>query len=372
MDMYKKRFHKWGLIKNESNARRRRQAPRRPGSLFPGGEAKVTVTDMFECIQTICIKSIQQEKWSLKDEFCVIDDDWEEAYGSAAALVLELSKNPQSSSGWETIRDEMAPMVKELSYFSLPTILIIAFKMCDKLKDPANRRTAGDFLHGCQQLARDEAGRSDRHVPLAKLLEGLYTVSQRDMETLTDLLKLIIPSCIHFVNDYANSESATALSLLSFYHVQLKSEPFWLDLTLEKLRQLAERAKAAKGVRDKATVEIMGLTIMVLQETDRDVELRQASRRMRTRITQCLGADGDGLADNGITAYFLGRLLDVIHLEIRLTLKEDTDESVGIIKELVEEYKTLEGKYGKEKDGYCKYLEIELEEVTSQMSRASL
>ncbi|KAK0619111.1 hypothetical protein B0T14DRAFT_566003 [Immersiella caudata] len=64
------------------------------------------------------ISSKGYDIWRLDDEFCVVDDDWEEGYGSAAALIFELVENPDSSSGWETIREDIAPIVRMFNYFS--------------------------------------------------------------------------------------------------------------------------------------------------------------------------------------------------------------------------------------------------------------
>jgi len=326
---------------------------------------------MFETMRTLCAESIKQKVWALEDEFCVIDDDWEDAYGSAAALILELHKNPNSSasSGWETIRDEIAPMVKTLNYFSLPTILIIAFKMCKQLGDPRVRHVAADFLRGCLEIARAESARSPRHASLAGLLQGLYHVAEQhsDLESLADMLQLTIPCYIGLVNNHGSSESATALSLLSLYHVQLKSDELWLESTLSKILRLLKRAEAAKGEDHKATIEIMGLAIMVLQGIKQQgKKLAQLCCTMRIRMNRQLSRIPAGNPDR---AYFLDRLLDGYHLEIRQAQEDGEDEYAATLEK---EYRRLEVEHGKEKDGYAKILDLELKGLTSQLEGTSL
>jgi hypothetical protein len=326
---------------------------------------------MFENMRALCVECIQQKQpniWALEDEFCVLDDDWEDGYGSAAALIFELVENPESPSGWETIRDDIAPMVKTLNYFSLPTILIIAFKMCKRLVDPRARRAVGDFLSGCLHIARAESLTSPRHVPLANILQGLNYVAQQhdDTEGLADMLQLIIPCYIQLVNNHGNSESATALSLLSFYHVQLESDELWLESTFGKLSRLLERAEAARGRDDKATIEIMGLAIMVLQKTKKEKELKQLCSKMRLRISRRLSSMP---RDHPDRMYFLDRLLDGYHLDIRLAQQDGEDEYAA---ELKREYERLEAENEKEKDGYGKILDLEVKKLTSQLEGTSL
>jgi len=264
-DQYKKRFRKWEINKNETAGRELR--PRKPAASKLPGDAVIIPKDLFDKIRVICLESIQDKHWKLDDEFAVVDDDWEDAYGNAAELVWTLKKHPDSKTRVDTIRDDIAPMVQELNYFSLPTILIIAFKMCNELKDlPPVRNTAAEFLVGCLEMARTESVRSDRHKPLSDLFQHICSDLKSDMESLTDLLEIIIPCYIHLANDYANSESATALSLLTFYHIQVKRrDQSGLELTLEKILRILERAEKQKGKDDKATIEILGLALMVLQ-----------------------------------------------------------------------------------------------------------
>jgi hypothetical protein len=368
--MYNNRFAKWDIVKNESNAQRRKRAQRQVGASM---KAKVTFKGMLDNIRAICEASIAERRsdiWALDDEFRIIDDDWEGAYGSAAALVVELSKNPDSPAGWETIRDEVAPMVRALNYFSLPTILIIAFRMCKLENSRVRSKTAGDFLRGCCDLARAEAAASTRHAPLAKLLQGLYDVSQSDMDCLADMLELTIPCYIQLVNTYGTPESASALSLVAFYNVVLGSGPLWLESTLAKIQRLLKRAEAKKGEDDRATIEIMGLALFVLQQTDQVKTLQRLSSQMRIRITRRMRRD---FPDEQERMYFVNRLLDGIHLEIRLARDDDVDEDTkGLVADLEKQYRELQEEYGKEEDGYGKILELELEDVRAKLQGTSL
>ncbi|KAH6640276.1 hypothetical protein F5144DRAFT_559849 [Chaetomium tenue] len=368
-NMYNNRFAKWDIVKNESNAQRRQRAQRQVGTSM---KAKVTFKGMLDNIRAICEASIAERRsdiWALDDEFRIIDDDWENAYGSAAALVVELSKNPDSPTGWETIRGEVAAMVRALNYFSLPTILIIAFRMCKLENARVRSKTAGDFLRGCCDLARAEAAASARHAPLVKLLQGLYDVSQSDMDCLADMLELTIPFYIQLVNTYGMPESASALSLVAFYNVVLGSGPLWLESTLAKIQRLLKRAEAEKGEDDMATIEIMGLALFVLQQTDQVKTLRRLSAQMRIRITRRMRR---AFADEQERMYFVNRLLDGIHLEIRLARDDVDEDTKGLVADLEKEYRELQESYGKEEDSYGKILELELEDVRAKLQGTSL
>ncbi|KAK0715199.1 hypothetical protein B0H67DRAFT_644979 [Lasiosphaeris hirsuta] len=351
-NMYNNRFAKWDIVKNESTAPRRRRAQRQAGSSStpanPRATGRVTLKSMMENMRAICEASIaepQGDIWALHDEFCVVDDDWEDAYGAAAALIMELSKDPASALEWESIRDEVAPM------------------MC-KLEDTTVRKkTAGDFLRGCCDVARLEAAAStstpNRHAPLAKLLQDLYDVSQSDANRLNDMLELTIPCYIQLVNTYGRAESATALSLVAFYNVILGSGPLWLEGTLAKIQRLLKRAEAVKGENDKATIEIMGLAIFVLQQMDQTRALQRLASQMRIRVERRVRRGG--FRDDHERMYFVNRLLDGIHLEIRLA-REDVDEQTpGLVADLERQYRELREDYGKEEDGYGKIPELELE-----------
>ena len=381
--MYKNRFLQWGITKNEMKALSHRRARRQSRETakarqasFMLNEARITAKDMFDNMRSLCVESVQQTQpgiWSLGDDFCVADDDWEDAYGSAADLIDELAEKPDSTVGWDTIRPAVTPMVETLNYFSLPTILIIAFKMCKRLVDPKVRRVVGDFLGGCLEIARAASQTSSRHVSLASILQGLSQIAQQqqqqqedDLDSLADILELTIPCYIQLVNNQGNSESATALSLLTFYHVQLGSDRLWLDSTLGKIMALLERAEAARGQEHKATIEIMGLAIMVLQRTEHDKMLKQLASKMRLRTSNRLRELPRNHPDH---LYFLHRLLDVYHLEIRLTKKDGDAEYVD---ELKREYERLQAEHQKEKDGYAKILDREVEGLASQLQGTSL
>ncbi|GAB1315919.1 hypothetical protein MFIFM68171_06129 [Madurella fahalii] len=378
--MYKYRFDKWGITKNERNApskrgdrrqRREIKTSRGSSSSSMSNDVGVSRKDLFENMCTLCVEGIQQKQaniWALEDEFRVFDDDWEDAYGSAAALILELANNPDSPSGWDTLREDIAPMVKTLNYFSFPTILIIAFKMSNKLVDPKVRHTMGDFLSGCLGIARAESVTSSRHVALANLLEGLNHAAEQH-DNIESLVKVIISCYIHLANNCdtsVKSGGATALSLLSFYHVQLGFDEPWLEGTLDKIMKLLKRAEADRGEDDKATIEIMGLAIMVLQKTKQEKTLQHMCAQMRLRINRQL----DNLPrDDPDHRYFLDRLLDAHHLEFRLAQEDGADELAAALKN---EYARLEAKHEKEKDGYGKVLDLEVKELTSKLDRTSM
>lgn len=395
--MYKNRFSKWGIVKNESHGRRRLRHSRRqqqtesintsgsagitaspscPSSSPPRGSTGVTFGEVVKNMRVICAESILQRPdgtWNLDDDFCVVDDDWEDAYGSAGALILELFQNPSSPTAehpWETIRDDVAPMVKTLNYFSVPTILMIAYLMCKKLHDPKVRHVPACFLGGCLQISRAaEAERSSRHVCLSRLLEGLYDFAQRDnnVESLAEVLNLTIPCYLQLVSDYGNKDGATALSLLAFYNVQMGSDnTLWLESTLEKIMHLLKRVEAARGQDDKATIEILGLGIMVLQETEQDKRLMLEASKMSQRTKRQLNKLPDGHSDR---KFYLDRLLDGYHLQMRLALDAGQDEYA---KDIKGDYEARVREEDKERDGFAKILDLELEKVTCQLERTAL
>ncbi|KAM7195413.1 hypothetical protein V8F33_006754 [Rhypophila sp. PSN 637] len=390
-DMYKNRFSKWGIVKNESNAARRRRArrqqpsgssrtsadltssPPRP-SQSPPSQTRVTFGEVVKNMRAICAESIKEKPngtWNLDDDFCVIDDDWEDAYGSAAALTLEACQDPEStaaSSPWETIRKDIAPMVKSLNYFSLPTILMITYLMCKKLGDPKVRHVPASFLDGCLQVSRAESEKSPRHVWLTSLLEGLYDFARQEnnIVNLAEILNLTIPCYIQLVSDYGNREGATALPLLSFYHVQLGSDILWLESTLEKIMRLLSRVEASKGPYDKATIEILGLTIMVLQETKQDKKLMLETAKMGRRAKRQLDELHDDHPDR---KFYLDRLLDGYHLEMRAALETGQKEDAKVLKK---DYEVIVRQEDKEKDGYAKILDLELDKLAGQLESTTL
>lgn len=390
-NMYKNRFSKWGIVKNNKSPARRNQTRRRQSAVTAGGDTSLIPSpprpssstaggpvasfgEVVKYLRAICVESMKQSRpglWDLSDEFCVKDDDWEDAYGSAAALTVELSQNPDSSAAdhsWDTIQDDITPMIQTLNYFSVPTTLMIAHLMCKKLENAKVRHVPACFLEGCLGVSRAESERSSRHVWLTRLLEGLYNFTQRDNDVgvLAEILSLTITCYIQLVTDYDDRDGATGLSLLSFYHVQLGSDIFWLTKTLERITSLLEWVEAAKGQDDKATIEILGLAIMVLQETGQDGNLRFECLKMRKRCERQLRKLPDGHPDR---KFYLDRLLDGYHLETRLAL-DMGDQSLA--NQLKEEYEELERNEEKKKDGFARILDLEIEKMTSRLDETGL
>ncbi|KAK4208322.1 hypothetical protein QBC37DRAFT_432186 [Rhypophila decipiens] len=326
-------------------------------------------------MRAICEESIKAKPngtWNLEDDLCVIDDDWQDAYGSAAELTLKLHHNPQSpeaAAPWETIRDEIAPMVQSLNYFSLPTILMIAYLMCTKLGDTKVTHVPASFLGGCLEVSRAESEISPRHVWLTNLLEGLYEFARRDndVESLKEVLNLTIPCYVQLVSDCGNPDGATALSLLSFYHTQLGTGAFWLEKALEKIMRLLPRVEAAKGQDDRATLEVPGFAILVLSETNQPKRLMLEANKMRQRTKRQLKKLPKDHPDRD---YYLDRLLDGYHLQTRLALETPGQEEYA--KELQGDYEARLKKEGKDKDNFAKNLDLELENVTSRLESTTL
>ncbi|KAM7194454.1 hypothetical protein V8F20_007980 [Naviculisporaceae sp. PSN 640] len=309
--------------------------------------------------------------WDLRDKFRVVDDDWEDAYGSAAALILELFHNPDSPSAaspWEKIHDDLAPMVQSLNYFSVPTLFMIAYMMCTKLKDARVRHVPACFIGGCLHVSRVESEKgSIRHGWLTKIMEGLYSFTQRgnNNKDLLQLLSFIIPCYMQLVRDYDDSDGATALSLVSFYHVRIGSGGISLESTLNKITSLLKEVDD-KEPDGKASIEIRGLAIMVLQEMDQDRRLMLETSKMRKLCLKQLKRPSESDPER---KFYLDRLLDGYHLEIRVALKMGDYKHA---QELKEEYEELVRSEDKAKDGFAKILEIEIEEMTSRLEGAAL
>jgi hypothetical protein len=70
--------------------------------------------------------------------------------------------------------------------------------------------------------------------------------------------------------------------------------------------------------------------------------------------------------------YFVNRLLDGIHLEIRLARDDVDEDTKGLVADLEKQYRELQEDYGKEEDGYGKILELELEDVRAKLQGTSL
>jgi hypothetical protein len=197
----------------------------------------------------------------------------------------------------------------------------------------------------------------------------LCKISEGGTKKLKETLELTIPFCVHVSNDYAGSRSATALSLLTFYHAQLQMEPGGMDLTLQGLQLLLRRAEKDKGKEHRDTIEILGLVIMALQITGDEEQLRWNCGMMRRRADRGLK---ESCGDPQRTTYYLNCLLDALHLEIRLLSKSRTRGSAERIRDLEEDYKKFEEEYKKEKDGYSQILDVEVEEVMKLMEDSSL
>lgn len=370
--MYKTRFEKWGVKKNECHKPRRRALKKKETQLLSENDLR----GIIEGVRAICESSIHEKAWALDDHFRVIEDEWDDALGDILFFIkYKLAKDTRL--GLEEIRGDLAPVVEKLGFFSLPTVLTLAFYMCEELKHTdLIRNTVGQFLLECEELSEQHVANSPRHRSLTKVLHHAYSISQDDPDSLESLLDIAFSVYIGHVsvyvvsesNRYAFSESATVLSLISLYHVYVNIDPRCVDITLQKLEHLLELSDKDNGRESDVTLEILGLVIFVLQRTNRDDKLLGCCFSMLTRLeTRRMHSPDLQLRDR-----LLEHLVDTKHVLASLNAKKGTRGSDCDAVSLMEEYKAIQETSNVPRDGFSKILDEQLEEVRSRLEKARL
>ncbi|KAJ9156723.1 hypothetical protein NKR23_g1128 [Pleurostoma richardsiae] len=273
--MYKTRFDKWGVQKNERSKPRRRALKAKDSSAFSENDLR----GMIEGVRIICESNLQGThgvKWVVDDQYQVLEDEWDDAFGNIVWFIKQRTKNATEPSTAtpeiDSIHDDIKPVVDALGLFSLPIILALVFRMCDELKEgDLIDETLREFLLKCQKLSEKAA--TPRHEPFTKMLKHAYSVSQGDRDSLQRLIEVTFSFYIGVVSTYGAAESTTVLSLISFYLVYVNPEPGRLKATFGKLERLLGRSEKDNGEDDDATLEILRLILFILQRMDNRSEL---------------------------------------------------------------------------------------------------
>jgi hypothetical protein len=359
--MYKKRFEKWKWKKN-----RKFKGVRPAQNLESDRDSDVLV--VFGGTRDICDTNVR-DKWCLDDVYHTKEDEWDDTFGQVLCFIEGTVAAKTSSKALPqvtTLREYIKPMVEALGFFSYPTILTLAFRMCSRLKAQGLvKRTVGDFLLECQKCS-EEAG-SSRHTPLTRVLQHAYSFSQRDPDAFDQLIVLALSQYLDQVRRHADPESVTALSLESLYLVYVKTEDDRLQKALESLGELLDKSERDNGSGDDATLDILALTIFMLQRTDNELELVKQCVDMIGRIERRHGS-AEGPMEDKLRGYYL----DSFHVLAKLEQKTHTAKANRVAVRHMEKYMDILERCNREQDGYDKILEDRLNEVQERLGAASL
>ena len=361
--MFKARVQEWSFQKNVTKQKLRPARKGQDSQLLSLND----LAGMKEGVDSLCtghLRSDTEWGWSLGDDFRVVEDEWDDAWGDTAEFIDKLLKGSGASS-IDDLNGVLKPMVETLGLFSLPAIFALVVRMCRKLQNVGLvRQTVGAFLLKCQKIA--ENMHSDRHSALIKVLKHTYSISQQDTESLASLVEVVFSIYIGFVNTFAKSESATALSLVSFYLVYVNPESWRLEVTLEKLYRLLDRSEEINGREDDATLDILGLAIFILQKTDKKVDLANNCNSMKNRIDKRRPTP-----DAPLEGKLLNRYLDATAALANLS-KDGSSRADRNAMDYMEQYKQIQEQNQAKQDAYGKVLDEQFEEMKKRFETTSL
>jgi hypothetical protein len=381
--MYKDQFKKWEIKKNEKRASKGRPALKKQEQCKAIHEDEADLVDtnksvkqMIEAVEEICEKNLGKHSyWKLQEEYLVVENEWDEAIGSTLHCIqqiLKMAEGNQVDGQMPEVRDlhsYIRPMIQEFGFFTLPTLLTLASRMCVKLKPWPNimQETVAAFLALCRSFVDPPA--SLRHEPLARFLDQASHICHEDPDSLECLFEFVYSFYIGRVNMSAAGETGTALSLVSLWVIYLKPESHFLEATLAKLQTLIDRCEASRGPQSDETLDLLGLAIYILQMTDKTEQLRIRCKLMIDRARDRLGKPG---LEETTRQDLSEKILDTLHVLAKLTAKGGDRTAEEVALDLYREYFNEAEHAGLGKDSMAKIAEMDMEDLRKKLESTGL
>ena len=220
-------------------------------------------------VRNLYLGSIEQEKWQVKNRFVVEEDIHDDLLvGVGTALRdFDSQKWQECVIGGMAIRKAFVALEKVVvncGLFSLPSIWESYLRMIRK----GRREIARMFLLHVLQISKDMASYTSNH-PFVQVIRGLLRLEKTDPDMLKHVILCAYRSCIDHVAQKLTLSHLTTLSLWSDYVVYMdNSSASETKQAVDSFRSLILKSENDNGVDDDFTLEILGLSLYVLQSTD--------------------------------------------------------------------------------------------------------
>jgi uncharacterized protein YqeY len=327
--MYKPQFKRWEMKKNKRNGKGR---PVLNEEHLHAPSKGYDLSQMIKAVEAICdqnLANISDNGWQLREDYLVEENEWDDAMCETQLFIEKLlgqSQNPATAAEkdipqMDDLDEFLAPMVQEFGFFTLPTILTLASRMCVKLKaDPGLMQlTVSNFLNKCRAFAGPPL--SARHEPLNQFLFHARQICNDDPESLEGLFEFIYSSYIGRVHISPAAHKATALSLVALWVVYLNPKYYHLEETLIQLEDLLYRCERDTGLSSEETLDLLGLRIMILQKIPEKTEQLRVSCMSVIKRALARRKESQRPLDERTNQDLTEKILDSFHVLAKLTAK---------------------------------------------------
>jgi hypothetical protein len=237
-------------------------------------------------VRSLYMGSIDQGKWQVMNQFVVQEDIHDDLLvGVASALRSFESLEPDiGGMGIRKAFKTLEKVVADCGLFSLPTI----WESFLRMKRRGHDKIAKMFLDHTLRLAIHKAGYGFHH-PFVQVINGLLRVEKINPYMLEQVILCAYRSCIDHVIQKLSSSHLTTLSLWSDFVVYVDNSS--ASETKQAVDSFRQRSEEHNGLDDDFTLEILGLTLYVLQSTESTAAeaelvaldmLRRVNRRVET------------------------------------------------------------------------------------------
>lgn len=316
--MYKRKFKKWGLRKNQNIKKYGKPEQKlvpisslcsvvpvrspthvRLGVPTPMGENELDgfMRSILSHVKNLYMSSMDQGNWKIMNPYEVQEDIHDDLLvGVANALRSFNSLGPKFlGMGMNKAFKTLEKVVADCGLFSLPTI----WESYLRMRRQGHQELAMMFLSQAVQFSNIKFRYEYNHNQFVQALVGLRKIEKHYPHMLEQVIFRAYRICIDLVTNKLSSLHLTTLSLWGDFVVYVDSSSAnEIKKAVDNFRLAKQRSEEDNGSDDDYTLEILGLTLYVMQSNKSMAEeAEQVALDMLGRVNRRVNA-GETLEGN--------------------------------------------------------------------------